>query len=322
MAERAVFLDCDGTLIEDPGYINRPEQVRLLDGVPEALVELKNLGYKLVVVSNQSGVARGMVTEKALGQIHDRLKQLLGEKGAVLDQIYYCPYHPEGIIEKYRKESDLRKPGPGMLLAAAEEMNIDLNLSWTIGNSVRDVEAGRRAGCKTILINQSPGYNLEEQNGARPDHLAVNMKEAVNIIKQDLRSPKQSPEPAAPTPLPQDEAPVSQVETPSLPMTDADRRDEQIQTGPSIEPVSQTEMLLKDILEQLKAVKRQDMFTEFSAMRLLAGVLQIVVLFCLVLSIWLLLSPTEHHDGVLICLAFAIILQLMVLTFYLMPGRK
>ncbi len=77
MSEKAVFLDCDGTLIEDPGYINHPEQVRLLDGVPEALVELKNLGYKLVVVSNQSGVARGMVTERALGQIHDRLKQLL-----------------------------------------------------------------------------------------------------------------------------------------------------------------------------------------------------------------------------------------------------
>jgi D,D-heptose 1,7-bisphosphate phosphatase len=322
MTEKAVFLDCDGTLIEDPGYINRPEQVRLLDGVPEALVELKNLGYKLVVVSNQSGVARGMVTEKALGQIHDRLKQLLGEKGAVLDQIYYCPYHPEGIIEKYRKESDWRKPSPGMLIAAAEQMNIDLNLSWTIGNSRRDIEAGSRAGCKTILINQSPGHSFEEQNGVRPDHVAVNIKEAVNIIKQDLRSPKQNPEPTVPTPLPQVEVPLSQIEAPSLPTTDSDRQDVQVQTEPSVEPAPQTEMLLQDILEQLKAMKRQDMFTEFSAIRLLAGILQIVVLFCLVLSIWFLMSPTAHHDGVLISLAFAIILQLMVLTFYLMPGRK
>lgn len=322
MAEKAVFLDCDGTLIEDPGYINRPEQVRLLDGVPEALVELKNLGYKLVVVSNQSGVARGMVTEKALDQIHDRLKQLLGEKGAVLDQIYYCPYHPEGIIEKYRKESDWRKPSPGMLLAAAEQMNIDLNLSWTIGNSRRDIEAGSRAGCKTILINQSPGHSFEEQNGTRPDHFAVNMKEAVNIIKQDLRSQKQNPVPTIPTPLPQVEVPLSQIEAPGLPTTDSDQQDVQVQTEPSVEPAPQTEVLLQNILEQLKAMKRQDMFTEFSAIRLLAGILQIVVLFCLVLSIWFLMSPTAHHDGVLISLAFAIILQLMVLTFYLMPGRK
>jgi len=150
MSNKAVFLDRDNTLIEDPGYINHPDQVKLLEGVAEALIELKALGYKLIVVSNQSAVARGIVTEKVLAQIHDRLKQLLAERGAYLDRIYYCPYHPDGVVPKYRKESDWRKPNPGMLLTAADQMDIDLNQSWMIGNSSRDIEAGLRAGCKTI----------------------------------------------------------------------------------------------------------------------------------------------------------------------------
>ena len=140
MSDKAIFFDRDDTLIEDPGYINHPDQVKLLDGVAEALIELKALGYKLIVASNQSAVARGIITEEMLGEIHDRLKQLLSEKGAFLDGIYYCPYHPDGIIQRYRKESDLRKPNPGMLLVAADEMDIDLSQSWMIGNSSRDIE--------------------------------------------------------------------------------------------------------------------------------------------------------------------------------------
>ena len=137
MANKAIFLDRDDTLIEDPGYISGPEQVKLLDGVPEALIEFGAMGYKLIVVSNQSGVARGIVTEKALDEIHDRLKRLLAEKGAHLDGIYYCPYHPEGLVRKYRKESEDRKPNPGMLLTAADQMDIDLIMTGQ-PKSVRD----------------------------------------------------------------------------------------------------------------------------------------------------------------------------------------
>ncbi|KPK36543.1 MAG: hypothetical protein AMJ65_16050, partial [Phycisphaerae bacterium SG8_4] len=149
MSDKAVFLDRDDTLIEDPGYIDNPDQVKLLDGAAEALIELKNLGYKLVVVTNQSAVARGIITEKVLAEIHERMRQLLAEKNAYLDEIYYCPYHPEGVVPKYRKESNYRKPNPGMLLEAADDMNIDLGDSWCIGNSSSDVEAGSHAGCKT-----------------------------------------------------------------------------------------------------------------------------------------------------------------------------
>jgi D,D-heptose 1,7-bisphosphate phosphatase len=152
MANAAVFFDRDGTLIEDPGYLSHPDQVKLLDGAAEVLKEVALLGYKTVVVTNQSAVARGIVSEEMLERIHQRLRELLALKGASLDGIYYCPYHPDGVIPNYRRDSDWRKPEPGMLLAAAEEMDLDLKQSWIVGDSGRDVEAGCRAGCRTILL--------------------------------------------------------------------------------------------------------------------------------------------------------------------------
>ncbi len=175
MSNKAIFLDRDDTLIEDTGYISSPEQVKLLTGVARALIELKALEYKLVIVTNQSAVARGIVTEKVLGDIHKRLEQLLAEKNAFLDGIYYCPYHPKGVVKKYRQENDCRKPNPGMLLRAAEEMDIDLDESWCVGNSISDVEAGLRAGCKTILIDLPSHQQQLKPGGPRPDYKAVNI---------------------------------------------------------------------------------------------------------------------------------------------------
>lgn len=209
MSDKAIFLDRDGTLIEDPGYLNDPEQVKLLEGVAEALAELRTMGYKLIVVSNQSAVARGLVTEKVLDEIHNRLNQLLAARQVHLDRIYYCPYHPDGVIGKYRKDSDLRKPNPGMLLTAADEMGIDLSDSWLIGNSTSDIEAGLRAGCKTILINRSLDYKQSKPNQPSPDYKGVNMKEAVNIIKKHHRRRPRSEDPPQ-TPPARSHSPQSQ----------------------------------------------------------------------------------------------------------------
>ena len=317
MANKAIFLDRDETLIEDPGYINHPDQVKLLDGVAEALVELKALGYMLIVVSNQSAIARGIVTEEVLGDIHNRLKQLLAEKGAFLDRIYYCPYHPDGAIAKYRKESDWRKPAPGMLLAAADQMDIDLDQSWLIGNSHRDIEAGLRAGCKTILITGSSPYKRPEPGGPKPDYKSVNIKEAVNVIKKYHRSSRQPHNQAQPVPAPK---------PPTLQSTEqpAQQQTAQPQTPPAeVSPAgSRTEQLLSDILEQLKKTQRADMFGEFSITRLIAGVVQIIVLFCLLISVWLLMEPNRQGNSVFIALGFAMLFQLMALTFYIMQGRK
>ncbi|MFB0555014.1 MAG: D-glycero-beta-D-manno-heptose 1,7-bisphosphate 7-phosphatase [Phycisphaerae bacterium] len=375
MSDKAIFLDRDDTLIEDPGYINSPEQVKLLDGVAEALIELKALGYKLVVVTNQSAVARGIVTEKVLGAIHNRLEQLLAEKNAFLDRIYYCPYHPDGIVAKYRKESDFRKPKPGMLLKAAEEMNINLGQSWCIGNSISDMEAGLRAGCKTILIDLPSHQQQLEPGQPRPDYKAVNIKEVVNIIKKHHRSsaevevqthsaPMVQTEPArqATEQIPEAVEPVSQAteqipeaiepasqtteQTPEFaePVSHIEKQQlkselQEPQTQPTEEeiPADRTEPStnftnsfevekisagLNSILKHLQNMQRTDMFGEFSIMRLMAGIIQILVLFCLLMTIWFLMSPNRQDNSVFTALGFAMVLQLMSLTFYIMHGRK
>ena len=359
MSEKAIFLDRDDTLIEDPGYINDPEQVKLLDGVPEALIQLKALGYKLIVVTNQSAVAHGIVTEKVLGEIHERLKQSLADKNAFLDRIYYCPYHPEGVVPKYCKESNSRKPNPGMLLKAADEMDIDLGQSWCVGNSSRDVEAGLRAGCKTILIDMPPAHQKQPASsmslaGVNPDYKAVNIKEAVNIVKKYLRSSAEKQNEALPIstnqnePAPQAAEDVSDVaESPEhieAQQTDPELQEPEIQhteppkqpaeppmqtlepqIQPPVEPqipADKTEELLSSILGQLKSMNRAQMFGEFSIMRLLAGIIQIVVLFCLLVTVWFLMSPDRQDSLVFIALGFAIVFQLMTLTFYIMQGRK
>jgi len=376
MSDKAIFLDRDDTLIEDLGYINSPEQVKLLDGVSEALIELKALGYKLVVVTNQSAVARGIVTEKVLGEIHNRLEQLLAEKGALLDRIYYCPYHPDGVVQKYRKESDCRKPNPGMLLRAAEEMDIGLGQSWCIGNSLRDVEAGFKAGCKTILIDLPSHQQQVELGQLRPDYKAVNIKEAVNIIKKYHRSSpvdieaqtrsaptaqsepvsqaaEQIPEALEPVSevsegiaaivesasqtteqTPEAAEPVPQIEEPQPQLKPEETKSQSPElevAGNRTEPstnftnsfeVEKISAGLNSILKQLKSTQRTDMFGEFSIMRLIAGIIQIIVLFCLLISIWFLISPSRQESSVFIILGFAMVLQLMSLTFYIMHGRK
>jgi len=329
MPDKAVFLDRDHTLIEDPGYINDPEQVKLLDGVPEALVELKALGYKLVVVSNQPAVAQGIVTEETLDEIHDRLQELLAEKGATLDRIYYCPYHPDGVIAKYRKESDWRKPSPGMLLAAAQDMDIDLGQSWMIGNRDSDIEAGSRAGCRTILLRPSSHPKQADLQplsaGPKPDYSSVNIKEAVNIIKKchrlrvDMKNQNQlALENQTQQSIEFEEKPPA----PEEPKPQTPPREASIVAAEQQITSEKSEQLLSSILEQLKRMDRAEMFGEFSIMRLLAGIVQILVLFCLLIAIWFLTSPISRGNAVFISLGFAAVLQLMALTFYVMQGRK
>jgi len=339
MSNKAIFLDRDGTLIEDPGYLNHPEQVKLLEGVAEALIELRAMGYMLIVVSNQSAVARGVVSEKDLGEIHNRLRQLLTERGAYLDQIYYCPYHPDGVIPKYRKESDWRKPNPGMLLAAADEMDIDLSQSWSIGDSSRDVEAGLRAGCKTILITRLSAYktNFGGPTEPKPNYKGVNMKEAVNIIKKYHRSSNEVKVRTQPAPEPEQQPapkrkhkpvpkrkhrPAPEPEPQPASQTTEQPNQQQASQAEQDAPPEGTEQMLNNILGQLKGMQRANMFGEFSIMRLIAGVVQIIVLFCLLITIWLLMRPDRQDNSVLITLGFAMVLQMMSLTFYIMQGRK
>jgi D-glycero-D-manno-heptose 1,7-bisphosphate phosphatase len=299
------------------------------------------MGYKLIVVTNQSGVARGIITERVLNEIHQRLKQLLERRGVKLDAIYHCPYHPEGSVPKYRRESDLRKPSPGMLLLAAKKMDIDLSRSWMIGNSHRDVIAGGRAGCKTILLD-TPGATRdaldysEEQSSSTPDYKAVNMKEAVNIIRRYeglLKQPSLTPTPEPTSKTEQTPPDVKENDQPmeqdsSEVTTEVTSQSQQIQPEANQDQTSpahheQTEAMLREIIVLLKGIQRHGMFSEFSATKLLAGVLQVVAGFCLLMSLGLFLRESKAQASpALITLGFAAVLQLMALTFYLMRDRK
>ncbi len=322
MSNTAVFFDRDGTLVHDPGYLNHPDQVQVVDGAAEALKEFQVLGYKTVVASNQSGVARGIVTVEMLERIHDRLRELLAAKGATLDAIYYCPYHPDGVVPEYTQESDWQKPQPGMLLAAAREMDLDLTRSWMIGDSDRDVEAGRSAGCKTILISSvhsDPGHRHE----SKPDFVAVNLREAVNIVKRHHRMVQDRR--TVPAPQAGDEQMLAAKSAEILAMAPAEEVEEKVpDPAPVPAPASTgTDRILTNILEQLRRMqKKEEMFGEFSLMRLLAGAVQVFVPLCLLLAFWFLLGSRRQENSVFVALGFAMVLQVMALTFYIMNDRR
>jgi len=185
MATPAVFLDRDGTIIEDMGYLDDPSELRLLPGAAEAIRRFREAGYRVVVVSNQSGVARGMFDEDALARVHARLEELLQDHGASLDRAYYCPYldGPDAKIDTYRKDSELRKPKPGMLLQAARELKIDLRRSWMIGDAPCDVEAGRRAGCRAIRVGSNGTLDqVGESDDAREVPRVAALSEAADMV--------------------------------------------------------------------------------------------------------------------------------------------
>ena len=145
-------MDRDGTIMEDMEYSTDPAALAVFPDVVKALNRLQRLGYKLVIVTNQSGVARGIFTEASLQAFHACLAAWFHERGVRFDGIYYCPHYPEGKVRQYVKTCDCRKPAPGMLLRAAADLNIALTRSWMIGDRPADVGAGHAAGCRTIRL--------------------------------------------------------------------------------------------------------------------------------------------------------------------------
>lgn len=182
MKHRALFIDRDGTLVHPGHYPSRPEQVRLYDGLGPELQALQQAGFRLVVITNQAGIARGYFTEADLRLMHDHLTHELKQLDVSLDAIYHCPHHPAGAISELAIRCDCRKPQPGMLLRAAADLELDTYSSWFVGDILDDVEAGNRAGCRTILVDlgteKSPELDIR-----RPDYVARNTLHALQIIK-------------------------------------------------------------------------------------------------------------------------------------------
>lgn len=184
----AVFLDRDGVLVDDRGFVTKFEELHIFPGVPEALRHLGDAGFRLVVVTNQAVVARGMIDEVALAAIHTALDVRLQEAGAPpLDAVFACPHHPEATVEAYRIVCDCRKPRPGALRTAATQLGLDLSASFMVGDRMSDILAGRRAGCRTVLIDgphrHSPAIvSVDAPEDAEPDHIASNLLEAATWI--------------------------------------------------------------------------------------------------------------------------------------------
>lgn len=182
MKQRAILLDRDGTLVQPRRYPSRPEDLRIYHGITPYLRGLQSAGFRLVVITNQAGIARGYLTESDLERMHTYLKAELAKEGVRLDSIYYCPHHIEGIVKEFAVNCACRKPQPGMLLQAAADLNLDLQRSWFVGDILDDIEAGNRAGCRTILVDLGT-EPLPDRAVRTPQFVARNTRHALRIIK-------------------------------------------------------------------------------------------------------------------------------------------
>lgn len=190
MPNRGVFLDRDGTINDEVRYLGHESQLRLIDGAPDAIKLLKNSGFKVIVITNQSGVARGYFSEKRVEHIHRALEEKLRSYNANYDAVYYCPHHPTEGIGPYKIACDCRKPNPGMLKRAEQELDLTLCRSYVIGDKISDLEAGYAVGCQGVLVQTGYGLDVEADLGSysrRPDHIAANVLEAARwIVSQEI----------------------------------------------------------------------------------------------------------------------------------------
>ncbi|HTH45576.1 MAG TPA: HAD family hydrolase [Oxalicibacterium sp.] len=193
MKAKAVLLDKDGTLIDNLPYNIDPQRITLSPHAGEGLRLLQQMGYKLLVISNQAGVAMGHFNESALLAVWLRIEQLLRQEGVQLTQCYYCPHHPDGTVRPYARVCDCRKPGPGLLLRAAAQHDIDLGASWMIGDILNDVEAGHRAGCRTVMIDNGNETEWELTPARIPDAFVADLREAAWLIESEQQAQQHEP---------------------------------------------------------------------------------------------------------------------------------
>lgn len=309
MAERAVFLDRDNTIIDNDGYLGDPSKVKLLQGAATALSAIRRIGYRIVVVSNQSGVARGMFDEAAVEAVNQEMcRQLREQAGAHIDASYYCPYHPEAVVAEYKLDHEWRKPKPGMLKQAAEDFDLDLAQCWMIGDQPRDIAAGASAGCRTILLRDPDHPASEsESNGTSvsPNFIVKTLADAARIVAREGRNlnrdlvptplfPPAIAEAVAPatppTVAPAAVATVSAAEPPTTPPAAAaiatDKLAERLEKAIAAGQARQENLkpLLEEILTQLRQQARATAQPEFSMSKLVALMAQFAALVCLLLG--------------------------------------
>ncbi len=304
MPRPAIFFDRDNTLIVGNDYLGDPAAVELVPGAAAAVARANHLGYDVVVVSNQSGVARGKFAESDVRAVNARVDELLlaGHPDALVERHAFCPHHPEAEIEAYRTACDCRKPRPGMILAAAAELGLDLPFSWLIGDAPRDIEAGAAAGCRAILFRDPslpPSPAAAEAEVVKPEFVAETLTEAMDYVERHTRRGL-ALKAVEPKPV---EAAAESVE-PVTPMP--------------VEPIAPPAPSDDRIVDELR--KLNDHFeahfnpADFSVARLLAGVMQVLALAVLFLA-YLNAGETIHFLGLLLTAVFAQVLTATLLVF-------
>ncbi len=186
----AVFLDRDGTIIKEVNYLSRIQDVKLLPQAADAITRLNRQQIPVILVSNQSGIARGKFTESFVTKTHLYLQKILAREGAYLDDFFFCPHHPEAGNAPYRKICDCRKPAPGLLLEAASRHHLDLSKSYVIGDKLIDVELALRVSGKGILVETGHGKSEKEkivESKINPNFIAVDLYAAINWVLEELR---------------------------------------------------------------------------------------------------------------------------------------
>jgi D-glycero-D-manno-heptose 1,7-bisphosphate phosphatase len=335
MEKPAIFLDRDNTLIECDGYLSDPAGVKLIGGAAEAVARARAMGFAVVVISNQSGVGRGMFTEEAVVAVNQRMDALLRQEnpGAIIDHHEFCPFHPEAKIEKYRQESDLRKPKPGMIFRAATALDLDPNASWVIGDAARDIEAGHAAGCRTILVldpSLPPSPAALQPSRVDPDETVSSLAEAMDIIEAaGGAAPPDEPPPAKlAAQLDQTHrrfqagsaSPPNPIEPPkpASATQPTARAAQSIVKPPHPDPLhmpatdlSKLEELTGQILEQLRGPQR--LGRQFYFSKLLAGLLQALTLAIAAGSFFY--RPANDPN---LLLLIAVFLQLFTIALLLM----
>lgn len=298
MKKPAIFFDRDNTLIVCDGYLGDPSQVTLMVGAADAVARARQLGFATVIISNQSGVGRGLYTEDDVRAVNSRLDTLLAAENsaAVIDRHEFCPFHPDATVEAYRQESNLRKPKPGMILKAAGQLALDLPRSWVIGDALRDIEAGKAAGCRTILFRDPdapPSTAAQTPSDAAPDFTVTRLEDAMDIIERvGNELPSSEPPQTIPHQSAQPPAPPPSISTARL------------------------ESLAEGILRELRRRTEQE-HSDFSVSKLLAGIAQILALAVL------FYAYINRGDAILqASLLLAIMLQTLTIALLIMGRQK
>jgi D-glycero-D-manno-heptose 1,7-bisphosphate phosphatase len=320
MRRRAVFFDRDNTLIVGNEYLGDPEKVVLMPGAADAVARARAMGFAVVIVSNQSGVARGMFDEDAVRAVNRRLDELLkGENpAAIIDCHEFCPFHPDGTVERYRNDSELRKPKPGMILAAAERLALDLRGSWLIGDAPRDVEAGHAAGCRTILFQPervAPSPAAQQAWRVQPEFVVTTLKEAIDYVEQHQADEVVTAPPLSASDAVDVAAPDAVAKTQATSRT-ATRAAPSISNASSSPQVTRLVHLSEQILGEIKNLREQPP-VEFSLSKLFAGIVQIIAI---ALLPWAYLNRAST-DAMLGLLLAAIFLQTLTIALLIM-GRQ